>query len=55
MHMAKRSERRRNGSSDHFLFSNQMVKAYRKNVTNIVSKKVTTIESTYTNADQAGI
>lgn len=43
--LAKSSERR-NGSSDLFLFSNKMVKAYRKNFTNIVSKKVTFIEST---------
>lgn len=42
--LAKRPERRRNESSDNFLFSNEMVKAYRKYFTNIVSKKVTSIE-----------
>lgn len=44
--LAKRSEKRKNGSSDHFLFSNKMEKAYRKNFTNVVSKKVTFIEPT---------
>lgn len=35
-----KGQRRINESSDHFLFSNKMVKAYRKYFTNTISKKV---------------